>query len=320
MQTLKAENLTETYGTKTLFDHINFLINAHDRIGLIGTNGTGKTSLLNVLANIDPQDSGEIETPKNYTVGYLRQTPTLDDNMTIMDAVFARNGKLFYSYVNDSLNLLDRGISSVSGGIQTSEQQISILFEVASTLIPKIVNRIQQNLPNVRLNIAQHVQMDTDLQQYDFVVTTRKIPNYFTAQIIKEEVFVGWKSNYPNGTVKASTLTNTQFIGLGNHNQLRKTIDDYFHEQKLTINFKYETDDPATVRGLIDAGVGIGFIPAVTWKTAGKSLHLARLTPDIMSRTIYLCSSTHELNDIQREISNELIETFADAQKEQLTL
>ncbi|AMV61468.1 Chromosome initiation inhibitor [Pediococcus damnosus] len=231
-----------------------------------------------------------------------------------------RNGKLFYSYVNDSLNLLDRGISSVSGGIQTSEQQISILFEVASTLIPKIVNRIQQNLPNVRLNIAQHVQMDTDLQQYDFVVTTRKIPNYFTAQIIKEEVFVGWKSNYPNGTVKASTLTNTQFIGLGNHNQLRKTIDDYFHEQKLTINFKYETDDPATVRGLIDAGVGIGFIPAVTWKTAGKSLHLARLTPDIMSRTIYLCSSTHELNDIQREISNELIETFADAQKEQLTL
>ncbi|AMV65911.1 ATPase component of ABC transporter with duplicated ATPase domain [Pediococcus damnosus] len=95
MQTLKAENLTETYGTKTLFDHINFLINAHDRIGLIGTNGTGKTSLLNVLANIDPQDSGEIETPKNYTVGYLRQTPTLDDNMTIMDAVFAGSQTVF---------------------------------------------------------------------------------------------------------------------------------------------------------------------------------------------------------------------------------
>ncbi|MGI6025281.1 MAG: ATP-binding cassette domain-containing protein, partial [Pediococcus parvulus] len=54
MQTLKAEDLTETYGTKTLFNKINFLINEQDRIGLIGTNGTGKTSLLNVLANIDP--------------------------------------------------------------------------------------------------------------------------------------------------------------------------------------------------------------------------------------------------------------------------
>jgi len=95
MQTLKAENLTETYGTKTLFDGIDFLINAHDRIGLIGTNGTGKTSLLNVLANIDPQDSGEIETPKNYTVGYLRQTPSLDENMTILDAVFAGSQAVF---------------------------------------------------------------------------------------------------------------------------------------------------------------------------------------------------------------------------------
>ncbi|GAB5053980.1 MULTISPECIES: ABC-F family ATP-binding cassette domain-containing protein [Pediococcus] len=95
MQTLKAEDLTETYGTKTLFNKINFLINEQDRIGLIGTNGTGKTSLLNVLANIDPQDSGQIETPKNYTIGYLRQTPALDESLTIIDAVFAGSQTVF---------------------------------------------------------------------------------------------------------------------------------------------------------------------------------------------------------------------------------
>lgn len=95
MQTLKAEDLTETYGTKTLFNKINFLINEQDRIGLIGTNGTGKTSLLNVLANIDPQDSGQIETPKNYTSGYLRQTPALDESLTIIDAVFAGSQTVF---------------------------------------------------------------------------------------------------------------------------------------------------------------------------------------------------------------------------------
>lgn len=95
MQTLKAEDLTETYGTKTLFNKINFLINEQDRIGLIGTNGTGKTSLLNVLANIDPQDSGQIETPKNYTIGYLRQTPALYESLTIIDAVFAGSQTVF---------------------------------------------------------------------------------------------------------------------------------------------------------------------------------------------------------------------------------
>ena len=231
-----------------------------------------------------------------------------------------RAGKLFYSYVNDSLNLLDRGISSVSGGIQTYEQPISILFEVGSTLIPQIVNRIQENLPNIRLNIAQHVQMDTDLQQYDFIVTTRKIPKYFTAPIISEEIFVGWQSNYPNATVKASTLTNSQFIGLGKHNQLRKTIDDYFRKQQLSINFKYEADDPATVRGLIEAGVGVGFIPAVTWQTVGKSLHLAHLTPHTMRRTVYLCSPVHQLSNVQREISNELVEIFVSAQKKELKI
>lgn len=231
-----------------------------------------------------------------------------------------RAGKLFYSYVNDSLNLLDRGISSVSGGIKTSEQPISILFEVGSTLIPQIVNRIQKNLPNVRLNIAQHVQMDTDLQQYDFIVTTRKIPKYFTAPIISEEIFVGWKSDYPNNTINPSTLINTQFVGLGSHNQLRKTIDTYFEQHQLTIKFKYETDDPATVRCLIDEGVGMTFIPAVTWQNVGNHLHLARLTPDVMRRTIYLCSSTHQLNNIQREISNELVEIFVDAQKHELKI
>ena len=58
MQTLRVEHLTKTYGEKTLFKDANFIINEHDRIGLIGTNGSGKTTLLNAIAGIDPADSG----------------------------------------------------------------------------------------------------------------------------------------------------------------------------------------------------------------------------------------------------------------------
>ena len=50
MQTMRAESLTSTYGEKTLFDNISFIINENDRIGLIGVNGSGKTSLLNVIS------------------------------------------------------------------------------------------------------------------------------------------------------------------------------------------------------------------------------------------------------------------------------
>ena len=88
MQTLRVEHLTKTYGEKTLFKDANFIINEHDRIGLIGTNGSGKTTLLNAIAGIDPADSGELVMPNDYRIGYLKQTPDLDEAKTIMDAVF----------------------------------------------------------------------------------------------------------------------------------------------------------------------------------------------------------------------------------------
>lgn len=53
MQTLRIEHLTKTYGEKTLFEDADFIINEHDRIGLIGTNGSGKTTLLNAISGID---------------------------------------------------------------------------------------------------------------------------------------------------------------------------------------------------------------------------------------------------------------------------
>ena len=56
LKELKVTDLKKTYGEKDLFDQISFLVHEKDRIGLIGTNGTGKTSLLNMIAGIDSSD------------------------------------------------------------------------------------------------------------------------------------------------------------------------------------------------------------------------------------------------------------------------
>ncbi|AVK60426.1 multidrug ABC transporter ATP-binding protein [Lactobacillus sp. CBA3605] len=95
MQTLRAENLTRTYGEKTLFDDISFIINEHDRIGVIGVNGSGKTSLLDVLAGITAPEAGQLVQPKNYEIGYLKQQPELDENLTALDAVLAGSQQIF---------------------------------------------------------------------------------------------------------------------------------------------------------------------------------------------------------------------------------
>ncbi len=104
MQTLRAENLTRTYGEKTLFDKISFIINEHDRIGLIGTNGSGKTSLLNTLAGL-AQYHGDIITPNDYSIAYLKQIPELNADQTVMDAVFSGSQKVFkvIRYYEDTL-------------------------------------------------------------------------------------------------------------------------------------------------------------------------------------------------------------------------
>ncbi|WP_225744075.1 ABC-F family ATP-binding cassette domain-containing protein [Marinilactibacillus sp. Marseille-P9653] len=88
MKELKIENLTHSYGMKTLFDSIDFSITDGQRIGLIGVNGTGKTSLLNILTRQLSPDKGEISKPNDYTIGYLEQKNTLDETKTVLDTVF----------------------------------------------------------------------------------------------------------------------------------------------------------------------------------------------------------------------------------------
>lgn len=95
MQTMRAEGLTSTYGEKTLFKDVNFIINENDRIGLIGVNGSGKTSLLNVISGETSPEKGTITKPNDYTIGYLKQQPELDEGKTIMEAIFEGQQPVF---------------------------------------------------------------------------------------------------------------------------------------------------------------------------------------------------------------------------------
>ncbi|HFP8076142.1 TPA: ABC-F family ATP-binding cassette domain-containing protein [Enterococcus faecium] len=96
MKELKVTDLKKTYGEKDLFDQISFLVHEKDRIGLIGTNGTGKTSLLNTIAGIDSSD-GDRQTvfyPTDYRIGYLSQAAEFSDELTVLQAVFQGNSPL----------------------------------------------------------------------------------------------------------------------------------------------------------------------------------------------------------------------------------
>ncbi|EHK9428168.1 ABC-F family ATP-binding cassette domain-containing protein [Enterococcus faecalis] len=120
MKELKVTDLTKTYGEKTLFDHLSFLIHEKDRIGLIGINGTGKTSLLNIIAGVDSGDGdlAAIQQPSDYQIGYLSQNQTFDENITIAEAVFQGDSPIIKAVKNYELALAALSENGLDEGVQ----------------------------------------------------------------------------------------------------------------------------------------------------------------------------------------------------------
>ncbi|MCY9657405.1 ABC-F family ATP-binding cassette domain-containing protein [Paenibacillus chondroitinus] len=88
MNILSAVNITKTYGDKVLFDDITFTVNEKQRIGLIGVNGTGKSTLLKLLAGLETADRGKLVHANHFRVEYLPQNPEFDPNSTVLEQVF----------------------------------------------------------------------------------------------------------------------------------------------------------------------------------------------------------------------------------------
>jgi len=70
---IRAENLTKSFGGRVLFDRVDFTLNSRERLGLVGRNGHGKTTLFRIIAGEEPPDSGALIIPKHYRIGYVRQ-------------------------------------------------------------------------------------------------------------------------------------------------------------------------------------------------------------------------------------------------------
>ncbi|WP_428908850.1 ABC-F family ATP-binding cassette domain-containing protein [Niallia sp. Krafla_26] len=95
MKTISIEHVSKTYGEKTLFQDISFTITEKERVGLIGVNGTGKSSLLKLIAGIDVPDEGELVYAKDYKISYLAQQPDLNSEFTILEQIFAGDAPIF---------------------------------------------------------------------------------------------------------------------------------------------------------------------------------------------------------------------------------
>ena len=92
---LQVENISKSYGDRVLFENISFNINEGDKIALVAPNGTGKSSLLKILAGVEHSDrGGEVKFMKDIRVAFLDQDMTFDPKRTIFDEVYSRMGDI----------------------------------------------------------------------------------------------------------------------------------------------------------------------------------------------------------------------------------
>lgn len=114
MHILSAEKITKAYSEKPLLNDITLNISDGDKIGLIGVNGTGKSTLLKIIAGVESCDLGEIKTSKKTIIEYLPQDPEFDDEVTVLEQVFKSDSPMIKlikdyeqaleDYNNDSKN------------------------------------------------------------------------------------------------------------------------------------------------------------------------------------------------------------------------
>ncbi|WP_299439671.1 ABC-F family ATP-binding cassette domain-containing protein [uncultured Aquimarina sp.] len=94
MNYVSVENIAKSFGERVLFKNISFGINEGQKVGFVAKNGTGKTSLLNIIAGDEEPDDGQVVYRKNLKVAFLPQEPNLDPSLTIEQTIFAADNEI----------------------------------------------------------------------------------------------------------------------------------------------------------------------------------------------------------------------------------
>lgn len=119
---LSCNNVSKSFGVETILEDISFSVNEGDKIGIVGVNGTGKTTLFKVITGIFPHDKGDIFTSKNCRLGYLEQNTNFYSEKTIYDEVVSVFSDLIEAEAE--LRSLEHQIASLSAKESSSGDQL----------------------------------------------------------------------------------------------------------------------------------------------------------------------------------------------------
>ena len=185
---LQVENISKSYGDRMLFENISFNINEGDKIALVAPNGTGKSSLLKILAGVEHSDrGGEVKFMKDIRVAFLDQTSNFDPKNTVFEEVYRQMGILSPALIEYEQALqsgdsgrLERAIAAMDAADGWSIEQ-----NIKQTLSSLKIERLDQPMGELSGGEAKRVAIACMmLQNAEFLILDEPT-NHLDIEIIE---------------------------------------------------------------------------------------------------------------------------------------
>ncbi len=213
MNILTVDRINKAYGVRKIFDEASFFLQEGEKAGIIGINGTGKSTLLKIIAGIEECDSGEVILANNLTVRYLPQTPVFNDTDSVLTAVVRENktDENQWSIESDAKTMMTKlGITDfdelcghLSGGQKKRLALVSVLLSKADLLL--------LDEPTNHLDNEMSAWLEEQLRAYRGSIIMVTHDRYFLDSVTDRIIEVdkgniySYKENY-SGYLKLKTL------------------------------------------------------------------------------------------------------------------
>ncbi|SMO81446.1 ATP-binding cassette, subfamily F, uup [Saccharicrinis carchari] len=292
MNYLSVENLTHHWGDIQLFDNLTFGVSEGQKIGLIARNGTGKTTLLNILAGVLPNESGQVTYRKGVSVGYLQQLPVLNNDHTVMEEIFASDNpqviaikayeKALSEENHDELGILIEELDKLNAWDYESQVKL-ILSQLKITNFNQQIGQLSGGqkkrvaLANLLINEPQFLILDEptnhlDLEMIEWLeaylersrCTLMMVTHdrYFLDRVCNEimeladQTIYNYKGNYQNFLEKREERIQTQNAQVDKAKNLLKKEQEWMNRmpQARATKAKYRIDAFYDLKKKADSG------------------------------------------------------------------